>query len=51
MLMYSNAIQNILNPEVLSQYPFSASDAFETIIKIIFEGILTDEGRAKYLAS
>jgi len=51
MLMYSNTIQNIINPEVLSQHPFSASDVFEAIIKVIFEGILTDKGRAKYFAN
>lgn len=50
MLMYSNTVQNIMNPEVLSQHPFSASDAFEAIIKVFFEGILTDKGRAKYFA-
>ncbi len=50
MLMYTNTVQNILNPEVLSQHPFSVSDAFEAIVKVFFEGILTDRGRAKYFA-
>lgn len=49
VLIYFTAIQNIINPEVLSQLPFSASEVFETIIKVIFEGILTDEARTRAL--
>jgi len=48
LLMYINAIQGIINPEVLSQLPLTADQVFETIIKILFEGILTTDGRAKY---
>ena len=50
MLMYFNSINSVINPESLSQLPFTANQAFETIIKIMFEGILTEEGRAKYLS-
>lgn len=49
-LMYVNLIQSILNAEVLSQLPLSASQAFEAILKVLFEGILTDEFRANYAA-
>jgi len=48
VLMYINAIQGIINPEVLSYLPLTADQVFETIIKILFEGILTPEGRLKY---
>ncbi len=48
VLMYINAIQGMINPEVLSQLPLTADQVFETIIKILFEGILTTEGREKY---
>jgi AcrR family transcriptional regulator len=47
VLIYFNAIQHTINPEVLSQLPFSTSEVFETIIKVIFEGILTDKARTK----
>ncbi len=50
ILIYSRAIQGIINPETLSQLPFSANQAVETIFKVIFEGILTEEGRAKYIS-
>ncbi len=50
MLMYFNSVHSIINPESLAQLPFSANQAFETIIKIMFEGILTEDGRAKYLS-
>jgi AcrR family transcriptional regulator len=50
-LMYVNLIQGIIHAEVLSQLPLSASQAFEAIIKVLFEGILTDDFRATYTAS
>ncbi len=50
ILIYSNAIQGIINPETLSQLPFSGNQAIEMIFKVLFEGILTEEGRAKYLS-
>lgn len=49
-LLYVNAIQGIINPDVLSQLPMSASQAFESIFKVIYEGILTDKARARYTA-
>jgi AcrR family transcriptional regulator len=50
LLMYINSINGIINPEILSQLPCSSNQAFETIIKIMFEGILTEDGRAKYIS-
>jgi hypothetical protein len=50
VLMFLALIQDFINPETLMQYSFRASDIFETIIKIFFEGLLTDKGRQKYLA-
>jgi hypothetical protein len=51
LMIYNNAIQNIIRPEVLSQVPYSAAQVFEAIIKIIFEGILTDEAKPRYLSN
>ncbi len=50
ILIYTSAIENIISPETLSQIPFTGSQAIETIFKVIFEGILTEEGRAKYVS-
>lgn len=50
ILTYISAIQGIITPEVLAQIPFSTNQVFEALGKIIFEGILTEEGRAKYLS-
>jgi DNA-binding phage protein len=50
ILMFTFATEGILNPEVLSQIPFSGAQAMETIFKIIFEGIFSEEGRAKYIS-
>jgi AcrR family transcriptional regulator len=48
VMTYINAIQGIITPEVLAQIPFTTGQVFEALGKIIFEGILTEEGRAKY---
>ncbi len=49
LLVYMHAAESIVNQETLSELPCTAAQAFETISKIIFEGILTDEGRSKYI--
>ncbi len=50
LMIYGNAIQTIINPEMLVNLPYSAAQVYETIIKVIFEGILTDEAKPKYLS-
>jgi len=45
-----NAIQGIFNSDVLSQLPYTANQVFESIIKVLMEGIFTEEGRNKYLS-
>lgn len=50
ILMFTFATEGILNPEVLSQIPFTGPQAMETIFKVLFEGIFTEEGRAKYIS-
>jgi AcrR family transcriptional regulator len=49
VLTYVNAVSSLINPELLSQLPYTGNQVFEMLLKIIFEGILTDEGRQKYL--
>jgi AcrR family transcriptional regulator len=50
ILFYLHAIQGMINPETLSQMPYSANQIFDSIIRIIFEGILSEEGRKEYLS-
>lgn len=50
VLIFSTLIQRIMNPETLSQLPFSASQALEGILSVMFEGILSDEGRTGFHA-
>ncbi len=50
ILMFMNSVQGIINPDTLSQLPYSSNQAFESIFKVLFEGIFTEEGRAKYIS-
>jgi hypothetical protein len=50
VLLFMNAIQGIFNSDVLSQLPYTANQVFESIIKVLMEGIFTEEGRNKYLS-
>ncbi len=45
---YVASIHSLINPEVLAKLPISADQAFRDILKILFEGIFTTEGRKKY---
>ena len=47
VLLFSTLVQNVINPQTLSRLPLSASQAFAVISGVLFEGILTDKGRAK----
>lgn len=48
VLAYVSAIHTLINPETLSKLPISADQAFRDILKIMFEGLFTSEGRKKY---
>ena len=50
LLIYSKAVEDIINPEMLSQLPFTTTKVFETIVKVLFDGILTDEAKPAYLS-
>jgi AcrR family transcriptional regulator len=50
ILIYSNVVRDILNPEVLSGLPFKPSQVYDAICKVLFEGLLTDKARAEYHA-
>ena len=48
VIAYVNAIHSLINPDVLSRLPISADQVFKEVVKILFEGIFTTEGRKKY---
>lgn len=50
MLIYLNLIQSTVTPKVLSQIPYTPVEVFETIIKIFFGGILTEDARKRYFS-
>ena len=50
ILLYTNAVESMMTPDVLSDLPYSGPQVFEIISKIIFEGILSEEGRKKYIS-
>jgi len=45
--MYANTVQSTLNPDVFSELPVSPADAFSSVLKVFFEGILTDRARVR----
>lgn len=49
--LYFSAIYGMLNHETLSQLPITAKEAYNDIVKILFEGIFSEQGRAKYHSS
>ncbi|MFH1195555.1 MAG: TetR/AcrR family transcriptional regulator [bacterium] len=48
IILYVSAIHSIINPDTLSKLPISSTEAFGDIMKILFDGIFTTEGRRKY---
>ena len=40
--MFLDLVQNFINPDVLLESRRSAREVFETLFKVVFEGILTD---------
>lgn len=53
VLIYMNAIENILNPDYLNKLPYeltkginySTNDLFNDIVRVIYEGILTEDAK------
>jgi AcrR family transcriptional regulator len=48
VFLISVMIREAVNPVVLSQFPVSLAEAFETVRSILFKGILSDKGRAHF---
>lgn len=45
--MFLSLVQSFINPDALLESRRSARDAFETLFKVVFEGILTDRARVE----
>ena len=46
--MFLDLVQNFINPDALLESRRSAREVFETLFKVVFEGILTDRSRAGF---
>lgn len=49
ILMFLTVVPGIINPAVLSRSSFSAEEAFRSMIKVFFEGVLTEEARNAFV--
>lgn len=45
IIIYLAAIENVINTKVLSEMEYSAGEVFNVIISMMFQGVLTDNGR------
>lgn len=50
LLIYYHVLQSLLNPETLAGLSYKPSQVFDAIVKVLFEGLLTDKARAEYHA-
>jgi len=48
LMAYLGAVENIMQPNVLSQESFSARDALQAIVRIFFTGIMTETARKQF---
>lgn len=49
-MIYITLLENLINPEALSRLPYSGHEMFDAIIKIMFEGVLTEKARSRLAA-
>jgi hypothetical protein len=47
LFLYSQAAQHVLNPEAFRMLGVSAHKVFESVCKVLFEGLLTERARCK----
>jgi AcrR family transcriptional regulator len=48
IVAYVAAVHSLMNPNTLAKLPISANQAYNDIIKVLFEGVFTDSGKLKY---
>ena len=49
LLIHVQTIQSVINPETLETLPLRPMAIFETLIRILYGGLLTDEARERFL--
>lgn len=48
-LMFSTLMQNMIDPKLFSQIPVTAVQVFETVVEVIFRGIMTEPARKDFI--
>lgn len=48
-IMFATLMQNMIDPKLFSQIPFTAIQVFEMMVDVVFRGILTESARLNYL--
>jgi AcrR family transcriptional regulator len=48
LMIFLHCIQNMVTPESLATLPYTAPQVLDNIMKVIFEGVMTDNGRIRY---
>ncbi|MCD6024084.1 MAG: Transcriptional regulator [Fibrobacteria bacterium] len=48
MLIYAETVRNVINPQVFAQLDVPPARVFETVYKVLFEGMLTEKARKEY---
>lgn len=48
-LMFSTLMQNMVDPKLFSQIPVTAAQVFETVVEVIFRGIMTEPARKDFI--
>jgi AcrR family transcriptional regulator len=48
MMIYAETIRNVVNPQAFAQLGVPPARVFETVYKVLFEGMLTEKARKEY---
>jgi len=48
VLIWLTLVQSLMTPETIARLPYSGEVLFGTLLKVVFEGLLTEEGRRRY---
>lgn len=47
-MVYTSAITGVVNPDNLSRMPYTAGEATDAVMAIVFTGVLTDKARKRF---
>ena len=51
LLIYTEVVRHVLNPSTFARLKIAPSQVFESVCKVLFEGLLTEKARKEYHAS